>query len=271
MSARSRRLLTALLTLAAVLLIAAPAPAAAPRPATGPVRAGWGGTPFTIIAHRCNGSVYTETTSVGCVKAAAKGATFLDGDIRFTSTDNPVMLHNEHLGIFGAPTVMIRNVSTTAASKYVSASNQNLMTLTQFRDTAVATDSDLSLEPKVRPTAAQWDKVDAILAPVKSRVFMNSFDPRVLADARARGYTWLGLSTADDPRLPLPAGVDVVVEQAAKVDAGTVRAVTATGVEVWCYACETPASWDAMAAAGVTGFATNQHDDAQAWARAYTP
>jgi glycerophosphoryl diester phosphodiesterase len=241
-----------------------------PGPATAPVvkPAGWNGTAYTIVAHRCNGSVYTEQTSVGCVKAAAKGATYLEGDIRFTSTGIPVMLHNPDMGVFGAPSVLIANITTTQAFQYVSPLNQNIMTLQQFKDLAVATDSDMVVEPKVRPTAAQWDAIDARLGGIKDRVLMNSFDRLTIADAAARGYTWLGMSTTNDPTFPLPVGLDVVFENAANIDAATVAAVKAAGAEVWCYVCDDPTSWAAMAALGVTGFSTDDHAGAQVWALA---
>ena len=258
-----------LLTLAGCTAVAVAA-ALIPQPAAAPVvqSAGWNGTRWSIMAHRCNGSVYTEQTSVGCTKAASKGATLLEGDVRFTSTGVPVMLHNADMGVFGAPTVLIGTISTTTAYGYVSSKGQNIMTLHQFRDLAVATDSDIAVEPKVRPTAAQWDSIDLHLAGIKDRVLLNSFDRLTIADAAARGYTWLGMSTTNDPTFPLPAGLDVLFQNAAYIDAATVAAVQAAGVEMWCYVCDTPASWDAMTAMGVTGFSTDNHAAAQTWALA---
>lgn len=220
----------------------------------------------TVIAHRCNGSIYTEQTTLACVRAAATGAEILDGDVRFTSTGNPVMLHNADLGVFNCPTKLIAEVSTTTAGKCLSDSNQNIMTLYQLKDLVIATGTRVSIEPKVRPSAAQWDAIDSRLASIKGRVILNSFDPATLGDAAARGYTPLALNTANDlAPAQVPPGVSIVIENAANVDPASVAALTGAGIETWCYACNDPATWQAMVDAGVTGFATDDHDAAEEW------
>lgn len=230
-------------------------------------------TPITIIAHRCNGtsagSIYTENTQMSCVKAAATGATWLDADIRWTSTNLPVLLHDPDLHLFGAPGLMINSVSTTVARQHLSpapAINQPT-TLTQFRDTMLATHTNGSVEPKINPTETQWGQLDTAFAGIKDRVLLNSFDPAVLLEATAHGYT-TALNTTDDPA-SVPAGTHIVIEQAVNIDAGTLAALAEQGVAMWC-GCDTPAVWAAMVALGVSGFATDDHEGAQAWVDANT-
>jgi glycerophosphoryl diester phosphodiesterase len=220
---------------------------------------------ITIIAHRCNGSgIYTENTSVGCVNAAANGARILDGDIRITSTGNPVILHNADLGVFGCPEKLIAEVSTTVAGRCLSAANGNIITLTQFRDTVRATGTRASLEPKIVPTAAEWSRINSTLAPIQADVLLNSFDLGVLAAAYGYGYGWIALNTTNDVT-SVPAHVGIVIQNAANIDAANVALLRAQGVAVWCYSCNTPEVWTSMVSMGVTGFATDNHRAAQSW------
>ena len=129
MPARLRALLAVLALAAFALVPLAPAPAV-----TAPKAAAWPSPAATIVAHRCNGSGYTEETVVACVRAAATGATTLDVDVRFASTGTPVALHDPDLGLFGAPTVLITSLGWTPAAQYVSPEGQNLATLRQIRE-----------------------------------------------------------------------------------------------------------------------------------------
>jgi len=220
---------------------------------------------ITIIAHRCNESgIYPGDISVGCVNAAAKGAQILDGDIRFTSTGDPVILHNADLGVYGCPDKLIANVSTAFAGTCRSTANGQIVSLVQFRDMVIATGTKASLEPKTIPTAAQWAKINSALAPIKADVLMNSFDSKVLSAAHDYGYDWLALNTTGDVT-SVPSYVHIVIENAANIDAANVALLGAQGVSVWCFGCDTPAVWSAMAGMGVTGFATDDHRAAQSW------
>ena len=55
----------------------------------------------------------------------------------------------------------------------MSAATALAMSAPEFR----AAGTDLSIEPKVRPTAAQWAAIDTALGSLKSRTLVNSFDP----------------------------------------------------------------------------------------------
>jgi len=257
------RLSAVTVAVAATLAAGITASVAEPAPGEAPT---WPETGVTVVTHRCNtaGDIYTEQTQAACVKALASGATTIDVDLRWTSTNTPVALHDPTLALFGAPSVAIDTVSYTAARRYVSTQGQVLSTLTQLRDLAVATGADLSVEPKTTMTTGQWDKFDAILGSIRDRVLLNSFDPATIAEARFHGYTRLGMS-ASTPPATLPPDLDVVILEASAVTAPEVERLTGLGVAVWCYACDTPASWEQLTALGVTGFATDDHVGARAW------
>jgi glycerophosphoryl diester phosphodiesterase len=195
------------------------------------------------------------------------GSKFLDSDIRFTKTDNPVLLHDADLGIFNARDVLIANVSTTEAGRHLSASNQNIQTLAQFRDVIIATDTpNVSVELKVRPTSTQWNTVVSKLTPILGRVLLNSFSFDTLADAHARGFAPLAVNTSSDlAPSRLPSYVGIVIQKFSTLDATTAANLITAGKQVWCYECDNVAAWQAAKNMGVTGFSTDNWIAAQAW------
>lgn len=267
-----RRLRFAMPALALLLVaaLAALVPAPAPRPAlpAAAAAATWPADGITVVAHRCNtaGDIYTEQTQTACVKAIAAGAQTIDADVRWTSTSTPVLLHDATLGLFGAPSVSVSTVSYTAARQYVSGEGQVLSTLTQLRDLVLVTGVDLSVEFKTPPTAAQWAKADAILAPIADRVIVSSFDAAFLEVVASHGYSRLALNanTVPDPAA-VPAYVQVVIVKASAITSQGADALVADGHKVWCFECDAPTSWQIAGSQGVTGFATDDHVGARAW------
>lgn len=267
MRARARTLALPLLALLlAVAVVLAPTSTARPAPPLEVTAGTWPPPTPTIVAHRCNGAGYTEETVVACVRAAATGATTLDVDVRFASTGTPVALHDPDLGLFGRPDVLVSSLGWTPAAQYVSPAGQNLATLRQIRDVATAAGTDLSIEPKVRPTAAQWAAIDTALGSLKSRTLVNSFDPLVVTDALARGFTRVSFNSYTAGATP-PAGTPVVTLKGSKITAAEVDRLLTSGVRaVWCFQCEGgPAVWDPLLSVDVTGFSVDDHDAAEVW------
>lgn len=270
---RTRALaLAALLAVVSLLSVGVALPGA-PRPlAAEPVASAWPAAGVTIVANRCHGSEYTEMTVVACTRAVATGARVVDADVRFTRTGVPVALHSADLGVFGASGVAVESQSYTQAAQHVSPQLQNLATVRHLRDVAAASGADLSIEPMVAPTPAQWVALDDALGPLKSRTTLASFDLGVLAAAQARGYTRLALNAVTPPTY-VPPGVRVVILKADAIDGAEIVArIRNLGVTaVWCYGCDTAAGWDALALElGVTGFVTDQHDAAEVWVAAHS-
>lgn len=256
------------LALLAVAALAALVPAPAPRAAlpAAAAAATWPPDGITIVAHRCNGADYLEQSVVACTRAAATGARILDVDVRWTRTGVPIALHNADLGVVGAPSVLLANIDTPTALRYVAPELQNLGTIRQIRDVVVASGTQLSIEPKVNPTVAQWDALATALGPIRTQVILSSFDPAVLAEAAAEGYTQLALNS-NVALLPsaVPVGVRVVLLKASVIDAWVVDPLNAEGIDVWCFECDTTTQFQVLGSAGVTGFATDDHDAAEVW------
>lgn len=221
------------------------------------------GPEIVVIAHRCNGGPYTENTIDQCVAAVADGATFIEGDIQVTSTGTLVSLHDDHLGVFGAPSVKINSLSFTAASEYVSDEHNNLTLITQNRDLVQAMGLRWLLEWKATPSSADWIALDSRLKPVKSQVIISSFDKAVVTQAIARGYT-AALNTYADVTSP-PAGTKYIAQRASDIDAATVSTLRGKNIDVYCFSCNDATSWASMKSKGVVGFITDDHFNAQHW------
>lgn len=197
-----------------------------------------------LIAHR-GGDGGTQDTLAAFTSTPA---TTWEGDIRWTSTGWPVLLHDEHLGVFGCPTILIVKVSMPAARKC-----GPLASVAQVVSAAKTRGVDLWLELKVAPTSAQWTELDAELAPVKDHVVIQSFYPGRLANAERRGYTtaWLSRTATTD----LPAGTDWYAPAWATLTGDQVVAMHERGVKVSVWT-PGPGTWPSLPA-GVDAIITD--------------
>ena len=216
-----------------------------------------------VVAHRCNTGGYTENTQIACVKAAASGADVLDVDVRWTRTGLPVLLHDPTMGIFGAPTVRIDSLSHPEAAKYLSPTFDNITTLTQLRDTAVATGATVVLEPKVTMTAGRWQQIFDRFDGIRERTIIDSYSPAVLQVAFANGYqTRLNVL---DSVTSVPAWVEGIVVPASKINAEHVAALLGQEVETWCDHAPDATAWQACLNAGAGTIVTDNHVALQQW------
>jgi glycerophosphoryl diester phosphodiesterase len=216
----------------------------------------WTPESVTVVAHRCNSGGYTENTQIGCVHAAASGADVLDVDVRWTRTGLPVLLHDPTMGIFGAPSVRIDTLSHPEAARYLSPKFNNITTLTQLRDTVIASDATVVLEPKVTLTAARWQQIDDRFRTIKHRTIINSYSATALQQPHADGYqTRLNVNADVDT---LPAGVDGVV-----IPAAVIRAPVPPNT--WCDHAPEPTEWQKCLDAGTETIVTDNHVALREW------
>lgn len=192
-----------------------------------PVRAHRGGLHFDIV----------ENTQSNFHASALEGRTLWETDVRFTSTNTPVLLHDANLKVFGCPTIAIASVSqTTAREKCIAPNGQVITSLYNlFQEMRANPTAQVFVELKTVPTAVQWDAIDERLLQVQSRVVITSFIASVLPVASARGYaTGLITSTPVAPST-LPAGTDVYSPAWNVTTAAQVDAMHAAGkkVSVW--------------------------------------
>ena len=186
-----------------------------------------------VYAHRggrAGGLV--ENTRDNFRRAAAGGSLQWETDVRFTSTNYPVLLHDEDLRRFGCPTVKIVSVSVPKARECAAVNGQTLTTLYEFITDLEAFDAQAMVELKTVPTAAQWTILETRLSPVRDRVVIESFLADALVAASQRGYQTAALSSTALTPARLPQGSDWYAPNwTALTDAG-LAAMHAQGVKV---------------------------------------
>jgi glycerophosphoryl diester phosphodiesterase len=219
------------------------------------------------IAHR-GGTAWTpghtEQTDDTWDAALAAGVAEIEGDVRFTSTGYPYLLHDANLTLFGHGSVPISSVSGTTATgpTYVSASGDKLMSLYSARQKLVANPGVAAqFELKVEPTEDQWDMLANRLGPIKERTTITSFNRATIQEAQVRGYrTGLLSSTFSDTT---EAPIFAINFNALEPDDVDIHSRVGVATQTW--TIDTVAQWDDAAAAGVTAIITNDPAGCMAW------
>lgn len=226
------------------------------------------GNPGAVcIAHRGNPTTHPEET-IPTYDAALSAGWTIDGDIRFTSTGYPMMLHDADLGLFGAPTVALDSVSQTVAQSYHSASGDAVESLNSVKaQMTTYTGTFGEFELKVNPTSAEWTIFNTRLGGLKDRVLITSFDVPTVREAQDQGYRTAVLVSTDTSATT--AGL--VDENAPAITGAHVAAMQSVGVETeaWWLSTDTtdnPTGWDALYAAGVRRFNTDDNAGCLTWA-----
>jgi glycerophosphoryl diester phosphodiesterase len=218
-----KRMMAALAVLAVVTMsgtVAASSTSAAV-PTHPAVRAHRGGLHFDLV----------ENTALNFRAAATEGRLAWEMDVRFTSTDVPVVLHDPTLGLFGCPTKSIASITTTAMRACVASNDQSASTLYEALAELPPTGT-VWAELKTDPTEAQWTVLDARFAGVKSRLVLESFATGPLAEAVSRGYKTAYLSTTTTSPGSLPPGTDWFSVTWTAISAAQVDAMHTAGVKV---------------------------------------
>jgi glycerophosphoryl diester phosphodiesterase len=225
------------------------------------------GNPDAVcIAHRGNPTTHPEETIPTYDDALSAGWT-IDGDIRFTSTGYPVMLHDANLGLFGAPTVAIASVTQTVAQSYHSTSGDNVESLNSVKAQMISYPGTLGeFELKVVPTSAEWTIFNTRLGGLKDRVLITSFDVSAVRAAQDQGYRTALLVSTDTSS----TAASLVDENAPAITSTHVADLASVGVatEAWWLSTDTTdntTGWDALYAAGVRRFNTDDNAGCLAW------
>ena len=214
------------------------------------------------IAHRGSPTVNTESTAQTFADAIAAGAAELETDVRFTSTGYPYLLHDDHMGVFGAPTVLLANISGTTAVGYTSGSGDHIMSLYELRQMLVANPTvKLQVELKTAPTVAQWAMLANRLDPIRGRTTVTSFSKATVQAAQEHGYRTGLLSSTFDPTTEAP----VFIQSYSTLEPDDVAAHASVGVATQVWTIDTLSEWNAASAAGVVAVITNDLVGCLAW------
>jgi glycerophosphoryl diester phosphodiesterase len=193
-----------------------------------------------------------ENTRESFRDAAASGSRLWETDVRFTSSDYPVLLHDDNLGKFGCADVKIVAVSVPKARRCAAANGQTVTTLFEFVADLEEFDAQAMVELKTVPTSGQWARLETALASVRDRVVVQSFQTEALLAASRRGYRTAALTARALTPSQLPKGTDWYAPAWATLTEAQADAMHSAGVKVvvWTPDCSdwsrVPAAADAL-------------------------
>lgn len=139
------------------------------------------------IAHRGGTERYVENTRNAFRDASNRGVLFWETDVRFTSDNVPVLLHNETLDQTTDATGPVAAVTAAELAGARTADGQPVPTLADLMNDAQVDGAKVLVELKTDPTPAQWARVlaDVDSRSMRAKVTLMSFDPAVVLEARA--------------------------------------------------------------------------------------
>lgn len=246
-------LLAALLL--ALLGTVRPASAAAPDPAD--------------VAHRGGNEVHTENTRRAFSDAMAHGAQWLETDVRFTSDDYPVIMHDPTVDRTTDGTGNVADMTLAQLRALRTPDGQYVPTLYEFlSDLEAHAGVRAFTELKVVPTTAQWTTFDeryTWLAATADTV-VTSFDKTMLTPIRDHGHTpgWIDGLGDRDPAEITPY-TSYYLKHQWSVTWDRAHKWAAAGLQVFPWTADAPADWDRFRSDGVAGVITNTPDAYAVW------
>lgn len=148
-----------------------------------------------VIAHRGGTERYVENTRDAFRDASNIGAGFWETDVRFTSDDVPVIMHDPDVDRTTNGTGAVADLTAAQIAALRTIDDQPVPTLAELMNDQSVDRAYAFVELKVMPTTAQWV---TFIAALTSRAgagtpkpAIESFDPDVLDEVAVRlpGYT----------------------------------------------------------------------------------
>lgn len=148
-----------------------------------------------VVAHRGGAERYAENTRDSFRDASNIGAGFWETDVRFTSDDVPVIMHDETVDRTTDGTGQVAELTFAQWQQLRTDDDQPVPTLAELMDDQSVDRAYAFVELKTMPTEVQWT---AFVAAITSRAAagtprpaISSFDPDVLGQVAIRlpGYT----------------------------------------------------------------------------------
>lgn len=223
---------------------------------------------IVCVAHRGGNHwtpAHTEQTAETWDQAIAANVPVVEGDIRFTSTGYPYLLHDSTLGLFAHPSVALSSISGTTAtgSTYVSASGDKLQSLYSAREKLLAAPGiRAELELKTTLDGDDWTMLASRLDPIKARVTLSSFSKATVQAAQEHGYRTSLLSSSFEATTEAPTYA--IAFSALEPDDTAIHAAVGVSTSTW--TIDTQTEWEDAAAAGVTSIITNDPAGCMTWA-----
>lgn len=207
-------------------------------------------TDILCIAHRGGDETgHTEETIDTYRNSLDAGVPEVEGDIHFSSTGYPYLLHDTDMGVFDKDDVLLKDVSGTTAKTYVSDEGDVIASLAEVADLLRQyPDASAQFELKETPPSQKsWDLINARIGDMKDRVRLSSFAASRLATAKASGYRTIYATNVDVKTKVAPT----VAQNSSTLSTANIRAYHALGMKVAVWTPGSVARWNVWKARGV--------------------
>lgn len=239
------------------------------------------------VAHRGGTERYVENTRNAFRQATRSGVGFWETDVRFTSDDVPVIMHDATVDRTTNGTGAVADLTYAQIAALRTADDQPVPTLADVMNDQSVDRAYAFVEPKTMPTEAQWATfITALTSRVPAgtpRPAIESFDPAVLDQVAIRlpGYTRaLDQSVGDADPADITPHASILLKHHDAITWSRITKWTGAGLRVYAWADpaagDDASEWARMAgyrdAAGkslVSGFITSTPAAYVAWRAAY--
>jgi glycerophosphoryl diester phosphodiesterase len=232
------------------------------------------------VAHRGGTERYVENTRNAFRQATRSGVGFWETDVRFTSDDVPVIMHDATVDRTTNGTGAVAGMTYAQIAALRTADDQPVPTLAEIMNDQSVDRAYAFVEPKVMPTEAQWATfITALTSRVPAgtpRPAIESFDPAVLDQVAIRlpGYTRaLDQSVGDADPADITPHASILLKHHDAITSARLTKWIGAGLRVYAWADpsagDAPSEWARIAGyGGVSGFITNSPGAYVAWRNA---
>lgn len=223
-----------------------------------------------VVAHAGGNEKYDSDTRKAYRYALQAGARIMETDVRFTSDDDPVIIHDPTVDATTNGSGAVADMPLARLRTLRTSDGQYIPTFYEYLIDAKPYGATYFPELKVDPTAAQWKVFNARVAQSgvpKSKVIINSFDKATLAAARGYGYhtAWID-QLGDRSPADIPPG-PVYLKHHWAITAARTKVWNAAGLKVYAWTSDYASDWRRMRADHVTGVITNKPAAYLTWAK----
>lgn len=213
------------------------------------------------IAHRGGMEVFTENTRGAWNHAMANGARWVETDVLFTKDNVPVIMHDLTVDRTTNGTGSVASLTLSQLRSLRTPDGQYVPTLYEFLTDLKRYSARSFVEFKVKPSATQWQAVDARFAwtGMKTKTVVISGDRNFLLSVKARGYTtgWIDELGDRNPAEVLPYAT-YYLKHHWSVTTARYQKWVAAGLKVYPWTPNQTKDWDRFKAMGVPGVITDK-------------
>ena len=232
--------------------------------------------PLTV-SHRGGSEHYTENTRNAFRDTSNMGVTWWETDVRFTSDDVPVIMHDETVDRTTNGSGLVADHTLTQWRNLRTEYGQDVPTLADLLNDASVDRANSFVELKTVPTNTQWTNLAAVLDAAFLRVgplpVLTSFSASVLDDAASRlpRYTrGLIQSVGDADPADITPHASILLKHHDAITASRLIKWTNAGIKVYAWAdpaADPQSEWVRMNGYGtlVSGYITSSPQKYREW------